>query len=76
MSMLSRKDFKNGKLNLKPRTLREPIRKFKKLKFESPSAKLHPGLWLRVDQWDRAVPCLGMVYLHGIGLKKRTLGVH
>ena len=38
MSTLSRKDFKNGKLNLKPRTLREPIRKFKKLKFESPSS--------------------------------------
>ena len=29
-------------------------------------AKLHLRLWLRVDQWDSAVLCLGMVYLHGI----------
>ena len=32
MSMLSK-----GKLNLKPPTLREPIRKFKMLKFKGPS---------------------------------------
>ena len=38
MSTLSRKDFKNCKLNLKPQTLRESIRKFKKLKFESSSS--------------------------------------
>ena len=93
MSKLSKK---NGKLNLKPWTLKELIGKFKRLKFKSLSscdikgkyilyivyigcsfapiysigAKVHPRLWLRVDQWDRGVICLGM---HRIELKKRPL---
>ena len=47
MSMLSRKDFKNDKLNLKPQTLREPIRKFKRFNFKSPSS-----CDIKDDYWD------------------------
>ena len=51
ISKLSGEDFKNGKLNLKPRTLREPIHKFKKFKFKSPSSGNIKG-----ECWGKAVP--------------------